>query len=638
MTIGTWVSHRAARFLIVAMVLVTGISQAAEAVSGPSEGLPPLKEGVHEPLIERVNQGQVREYSEIVKLFDAHLAAQPSDIPVAVERCRFIEYFAGSEDDVIESSIKDYEACNQGLKQSAFAGDPLVQLYLLEQKYGDEGIARGEALLRGSKEWSAWHKARLHERLSELYSSRDVMKAGPHAVQALRIDPDANGRLIAAEYLIRAGAKAKAVTVLEEMPAEKWHAWHLSSAVKLLVGAEVASAAHRLVEANKKIKLSDNTRLLLARSLFVEGKGVAARGLMKSFASGKSGEDETLELWTLRELFELERDYGSTKSASAAYRRLRAEGYDADPLARHRLSLALHHPLAPWRFVDLVGIGALVLLICFVALLPLVVVIPLHYWSVVRRLRGWTPEPAAPSAPWSLRHIWYALAVLAGASMLAFYCMSYAHVNALLVRGFELSHQYEVEASDRSVGDVLLITACLSLFALVPLLRRAALRPMLLGHWSVKRSVLTGAGTSIGFLVVVAVVLASTQKLFGAGLGTETTRGLQGIQSTYGTAVMFLFVAGLVPVVEELVFRGVLFKTAARYCAIWVAAIVQAGVFMVWHEDADRYPFIFGLALLAAWLAHRSGGLLAPITMHAVNNSFAALTLFSLAQGYELGR
>jgi membrane protease YdiL (CAAX protease family) len=91
----------------------------------------------------------------------------------------------------------------------------------------------------------------------------------------------------------------------------------------------------------------------------------------------------------------------------------------------------------------------------------------------------------------------------------------------------------------------------------------------------------------------------------------------------------------LVPIVEELVFRGVVMRTVSRYYAFWVAVIVQAIVFTIWHEDRSTYFFIFTLALVAAWLARRSGGLLAPIALHATNNAFAALSLLAVSHAID---
>ena len=80
---------------------------------------------------------------------------------------------------------------------------------------------------------------------------------------------------------------------------------------------------------------------------------------------------------------------------------------------------------------------------------------------------------------------------------------------------------------------------------------------------------------------------------------------------------------------------GVLLRTISRYFAVWVAVLLQAIAFAVSHDDLSAYPVIFLIALMAAWLARRSGGLLAAITLHSVNNVFATLSIVAASKMLE---
>jgi membrane protease YdiL (CAAX protease family) len=116
------------------------------------------------------------------------------------------------------------------------------------------------------------------------------------------------------------------------------------------------------------------------------------------------------------------------------------------------------------------------------------------------------------------------------------------------------------------------------------------------------------------------------------GLGTDTVRALQGIHSLYGAFGLIATAAVLTPVIEELVFRGVFLRSVARHVGVWVAALTQAAVFAFWHEDVSAYPYLFVFALVTSWLAWRSGGLLAPMVLHATNNAFAALAIMGVSR------
>ena len=102
---------------------------------------------------------------------------------------------------------------------------------------------------------------------------------------------------------------------------------------------------------------------------------------------------------------------------------------------------------------------------------------------------------------------------------------------------------------------------------------------------------------------------------------------MQGINEVYGLAVMLLVVAVATPIVEEFIFRGVLLEAFRARVSFWFAAVVQALVFIALHEEYQAMPFLFVFALVAAWLVRQSGGLLASMVMHAVNNAIAAMAI-----------
>ncbi len=465
--------------------------------------LPAFNEGANEALIERADQAQSREYDSVLASLDDFMKAHPQDAAVAVERCRFVAHFASLEDAPIESAVDRSEECNKDLETAVFPNDAPVELYLLENLWGDEAKSRGLTLLspRSSGSRSGGHACT--SKMADLYSATDVMKAGPYALTALRLNPQSSVRLVAAEYLIRIGSKAAALRMIQEMPKESWNAWSLSIAVKLLIGMDAVDAANTLVEADQTFTPNMNTRVLLARSLFSRGEVKAAHRVVKE-ASEEATRQKQYGTAPLRELFELERDFGSTDDATAAYRRLRSLGFSADPFGRHRLSLSLAHPRAPWRWEDALGIGAFILFLGALALLPLLVIAPIHYRSVVKQLPRTAPLPPSPVAPWTLGQMWYALAVLLVAGMAAFYFMDYSVLHRALAAGMDLHDSYDGLSSDRALGNALLLSSAVIAIALLPLVMQANPRSLFLGTWSVRRSLLTGIGAAFALFILTA--------------------------------------------------------------------------------------------------------------------------------------
>jgi len=98
--------------------------------------------------------------------------------------------------------------------------------------------------------------------------------------------------------------------------------------------------------------------------------------------------------------------------------------------------------------------------------------------------------------------------------------------------------------------------------------------------------------------------------------------------------LLVVLAAGVIPVVEETLFRGPLLRLWARWWGPAAAVAATAAVFGLVHAQGQIFKVVLGLGL--AVLALRSGSLLVPITVHAlVNLAATALALAFAAAGPE---
>lgn len=85
------------------------------------------------------------------------------------------------------------------------------------------------------------------------------------------------------------------------------------------------------------------------------------------------------------------------------------------------------------------------------------------------------------------------------------------------------------------------------------------------------------------------------------------------------------FVIGLiVPLVEELVFRGAILRsllTAVK--RPWVAIAISAVVFSLVHGNPAQMPHAFIVGLLLGWMYCRTGSIIPGVAYHWVNNTVA---------------
>jgi membrane protease YdiL (CAAX protease family) len=95
--------------------------------------------------------------------------------------------------------------------------------------------------------------------------------------------------------------------------------------------------------------------------------------------------------------------------------------------------------------------------------------------------------------------------------------------------------------------------------------------------------------------------------------------------------VVFVLLAVVAPMVEEIVYRGVLLSRLRRSMRPWPAILVSAGAFAAIHlvDPAAIYavPGLFLIGVALGWLAISTGDLGVPIAVHAGVNLTAVLLL-----------
>ena len=128
-------------------------------------------------------------------------------------------------------------------------------------------------------------------------------------------------------------------------------------------------------------------------------------------------------------------------------------------------------------------------------------------------------------------------------------------------------------------------------------------------------------------LVAVGIAISLAHGQFGGGGPTIQTKMVESLatggRETYGVAVTLLVTALLVPIFEELVFRGLILGGLTRHISFGWANLLQAVLFAAIHADPPRFLFYLALGLLGGWLVKRSGSLAPAIALHALNNTLA---------------
>ncbi|MBL0923967.1 MAG: CPBP family intramembrane metalloprotease [Sphingomonadaceae bacterium] len=140
-----------------------------------------------------------------------------------------------------------------------------------------------------------------------------------------------------------------------------------------------------------------------------------------------------------------------------------------------------------------------------------------------------------------------------------------------------------------------------------------------------------GRATGLAIVLVAAAMLFNyvyaTYIIPGIGMQEDMAKMLASIPRTpVNIAAGFFAIAVAAPVVEELLFRGLLQNALGKYVPIWGAIILSSFLFALVHLQPYAIPGLMSLGIAFGYLYHRTGSLRTNILLHMANNAFA-LTL-----------
>ncbi len=184
------------------------------------------------------------------------------------------------------------------------------------------------------------------------------------------------------------------------------------------------------------------------------------------------------------------------------------------------------------------------------------------------------------------------------------------------------------------IAVTLLAQSAASIAALVVLVRRrgdGTLPPSVGLAW--RWADTWGVGAGLVLQVVVAVVVGSLIQVFGPDDPPQqaVAEVTGGANQFVEIAVLLILLVVVAPVVEEIVYRGVLLSRLRRSMGPWPSILASAALFAAVHlaDPAALFavPGLFVIGAVLGWLAMRSGDIGLPIAVHAGVNLTGALAL-----------
>ena len=145
--------------------------------------------------------------------------------------------------------------------------------------------------------------------------------------------------------------------------------------------------------------------------------------------------------------------------------------------------------------------------------------------------------------------------------------------------------------------------------------------------WDVFKGEKASIGASIGwgiigfFLVFLGQTIGAYIELaLGIDMGSENTEAIMNV--TKVAPIMIIATVFLGPILEELVFRRVIFGSIIQNYNFWIASIISAIVFAAIHMDFTHILLYTICGMIFAFLYHKTKRLLTPIIAHVLLNGF----------------
>jgi membrane protease YdiL (CAAX protease family) len=566
-----------------------------------------------------VSDSQQDTYRKVMSAYAREELAHPADAALVMARCQFAEGFAASEDiSWSDDAQADSTSCQKTL-EDRFHDDAEAVLFVAEQRYGEPGLAFAKTLLPASDHWTVQQRARLHVVLSRGYQATKQTKlANEEALTSVRLDPGSDQLVPALRYLCDTGRRAEAESLLAKAPAPAY-AWKESARVKFALDSLSPAAA--IAELQRAEAGKGTIDPWLAANVYLRAgmpvKAAEALGRVKVKPAYQTAEQYRLRL----DVAVMQKD---GKAASAAIRDWFGKTGMSAPLVFAYGSLL---GLQPWQLFSpsLVPLAlAILALLVFLACVPGLIAFPAHYRGTVRaRLLKLEPPLFAPIG---LRHMWLGLGAYLAASTLV----------PMLWAG--TAFQALTGSRPLSAGEeTMVVITQLASLGVAALFLLPAARHLLWRAWVGNRGLSTALITiSIWGVLSALVLLASMPNahLAESARSTLHDRSVVALVTAAahvgGAGLAMLMVAVVVPIYEELMFRGFVLGGLSRHLSFGWSNAWQALLFAALHFDASHFVFYLVLGLVAGWLVRRTGGLAASMALHAVNNAIACAAILLL--------
>lgn len=573
-------------------------------------------------LIENLKNSSDNLFKEYLKLYDEYVIQHPNDIEIQIEKCKFLQEAQYNNQEEINPNQDAADSCCAALIK-AYPHHPDVIMFQITYKWGDE-LKKIFAAAQSSIEvnpnaWSDKNLGILYKSMSDLsFVEEEFDSAYLYIQKAITKDKEYIHTLDNARILIKLKKEKEALYVLNSMKDTTENVWELSQKAKLFMELKSYQSALDLYNTIRNIDSSYSNHENIANLLEKVGQIELARKFLVS---------DTARMWqkeaSIRNLMIHDLLYENGDKCIESYNKYRDFGISNDPLGFYRLKIFFLYPLQPWSIRDCLAILFFFMVILLLVLVPSTWILPVyvigHKWNFISRAKPFVSD-------WGLKSFWFISFGYLFASFMTLF------VEPELLNTIFSSSHYEPELDQEKSGlSHVIFIVIYAIFGLATLYK-TNLTILLSSELSIRKSISMSCGVMLVFKIVSGIYIRICTDVFDVPIDSfaslpqlffTTRQDIQDLIAFSGNGVGFLLICLLVPLYEEIIFRGVVLGSCQRYTNFHIANFIQATLFATIHMNLFLFPVYFLFGIIAGILRKKTGGLLGGIVFHILNNVLA---------------
>lgn len=583
----------------------------------------------HSLYIQLLKSSENALYENVLKRYDEYIRLHPNDSEVFIEKCKFIENAFYDEYEGYNPKQDEFDACLQKL-YDLFPDDPDVLIYRSGFLYGDSAIAFMEDILAEKEkhpaEWKEKAVWQVYANLANQYEyEENQSQVIYYANQAMLHNDTLDLSLqLARQYKVLSNfeeAKNILITHLDSLGPS----WQLVQKGELLLELGASEAALRALRYAEKDTLGWVNAVSIAKALEQEGEYEKAREYFV-----KKVEESWEKVQPLEQLFLHDLQYQHKDTAKATYEKLRDQGLTADLFSRNRIALFFKYPVLTWKWRDLLGLLILLATFSLLVLIPYLWVLPVQFTGFLfHTQKQENPSMQLKEFRWGLRHFWFISAAYLWVAFAEALIFDYEVLQSYFLDDYFTTTQEDIIS--RSLANQSLFFFTLLAIATTFHLKKSDVSIFWGSVWLKRKVLLIGFLSALGLrmlLALLAGIFSDTTPEFVDAVFIDASffsikTAIISIKEYYGVLLAFFFVVILVPIYEEIIFRGIILSACEKHIKFIGANLIQAVIFALLHEEYTYFPFYLSFGLVAGYLQKRSLGLASGITLHATNNLIA---------------